>query len=331
MTYRVGKKYFIFFFRSQSYLCCKILLQMNYQEVIDRIYREVLPYCGQGKVADYIPALAGVAPEQFGIALATLDGEVVGCGDYQTDFSVQSISKVFTLAMAYSRMGNQLWQHVGREPSGTPFNSLVQLEHERGIPRNPLINAGALVVTDKLMELFPRPKEAILDFVRELVGHDDVYYDKEVAESEYRHGSRNLALGHFIKSFGNIRNDVDRLMDIYCHQCSLSMNCVDLARSFLFLANHGVNPHNGKEILTVSQSKRLNALLMMCGFYDESGDFAFRVGLPGKSGVGGGIVAIIPGNLSIAVWSPELNRYGNSLMGIEALERFTTEIGISVF
>ena len=304
---------------------------MDYKEVIENIYQEVKPFFGRGKVANYIPALAHVDPHQYGIAIATLDGEIIGTGDYLTKFSIQSISKVFTLSMVVRHLGSDLWQYVGREPSGTPFNSLVQLGHEQGIPRNPFINAGALVVTDKLMDLYPRPKEAILQFIREVAGNDDIYYDKNVASSEFEHASRNKALGHFMKSFGNIRNDVDSLVDVYCHQCSIAMNCVDLAKSFLFLANHGTNPYNQEEILTVSRSKRLSALMLTCGFYDESGDFAFRVGMPGKSGVGGGVVAIIPGKLSIAVWSPELNRHGNSYMGIETLERFTTNIGISIF
>jgi len=304
---------------------------MDYRQVIENIYQEVKPLFGQGKVADYIPALANVNPRQYGIAIATLEGEVIGTGDYTTKFSIQSISKVFTLAMVVRHLGSELWQYVGREPSGTPFNSLIQLEHEQGIPRNPFINAGALVVTDKLMDLYPRPKEAILEFVRNMAGNDDIYYEKTVARSEMEHASRNKALGHFMKSFGNIQHDVDALVDVYCHQCSIAMNCVDLAKSFLFLANHGVNPHNQEQVLSISRSKRLSALMLTCGFYDESGDFAFRVGMPGKSGVGGGVVANISGKLSIAVWSLALNTHGNSFMGIETLERFTTNIGISIF
>lgn len=303
----------------------------DYQKVIDRIYREVLPFQGRGKVADYIPALAEVNPRQFGIAVQTLFGDTVTQGDAKTGFSIQSISKVFTFAMVLRHVGEDIFKSVGREPSGNPFNSLVQLEHERGIPRNPFINAGALVVTDRLMELYPRPKEAILDFVRELCGNDDIYYDREVAKSERKHADRNLALAYFMKSFGNIHNDVEQLIDVYCHQCSIAMNCVDLAKSFMFLANRGINPADGKRILTGSQAKRLGAMMATCGFYDESGDFAFRVGLPGKSGVGGGIVAYLPERLSIAVWGPELDVHGNSLMGIEALERFTTDISTSIF
>lgn len=302
-----------------------------YKKVIDRIYDEVVPFFGKGKVADYIPALANVDPAQFGIAIQTLDGDTVARGDASTRFSIQSISKVFTFAMVVSHIGKDIWKSVGREPSGNPFNSLVQLEHEKGIPRNPFINAGALVVTDRLMDLYPRPKEAILDFVRKLCGSDDIYYDREVARSERANADRNMALAYFMKSFGNIHNDVETLIDVYCHQCSISMSCEDLAKSFLFLANRGVNPADGHRILTESQAKRLGAVMATCGFYDESGDFAFRVGLPGKSGVGGGIAAYLPEKMSIAVWGPELDSYGNSLMGIEALERFTTEISTSIF
>ena len=286
---------------------------------------------GNGKVANYIPALAKVDPKQYGIAVVTVDGQLIGAGDYQKKFSIQSISKVFTLAMVMRHMGSDLWRYVGREPSGSPFNSLVQLEHEHGIPRNPFINAGALVVTDKLMSLYDRPKESILRFVRDVADSEDIYFDNEMARSEQEHASRNLALGYFMKSFGNIENNVDSLIDVYCNQCSITMTCEELARSFMFLANHGINPYRHDRILSISRSKRLNALMLTCGFYDESGDFAFRVGMPGKSGVGGGVVAIIPGRLSIAVWSPELDKHGNSFMGIETLERFTTDIGISIF
>lgn len=304
---------------------------MDYQSVIDRIRDEVRELWGQGRVADYIPALAKVDPRQFGIAVATLDGHEYSTGDAQECFSIQSISKVFTLAMVTRHVGDDIWDAVGREPSGNPFNSLVQLEYEQGKPRNPFINAGALVVTDRLISLYPHPKDAMLEFVRSLCGNDDIYYDKEIARSERLNADRNMSLAYLMKSFGNIRSDVDTLLDVYCHQCAISMSCVDLARAFLFLSNRGVNPFNGKQVLTVSQAKRLGALMLTCGFYDESGDFAFRAGLPGKSGVGGGIAAYIPGNLAVTVWSPELNRHGNSLVGMAALEHFTTDIGNSIF
>ena len=304
---------------------------MDYQKVIDGIHSGLQGLRGEGRVADYIPALAKVDPKRFGIAVATLDGQEYMTGDAQVCFSIQSISKVFTLAMVTRRIGDEIWKAVGREPSGNPFNSLVQLEYEQGMPRNPFINAGALVVTDRLISLYPHPKDTMIEFVRELCANDDIYYDKEIARSERLNADRNMALAYFMKSFGNIENDVETLLDVYCHQCAISMSCTDLARAFLFLSNRGINPFNGEQILTVSQAKRLGALMLTCGFYDESGDFAFRVGLPGKSGVGGGIAAYIPGNLAITVWSPGLNRHGNSLIGMAALEHFTTDIGNSIF
>lgn len=304
---------------------------MDYGKVITAIYDEMKSYWGQGKVAGYIPALSKVDPRQYGIAVRTMEGDSFQVGDANVCFSIQSISKVFALAMVMRILGDEVWKYVGREPSGTPFNSLVQLEYEHGIPRNPFINAGALVITDRLMSLYKHPKDAILGFVRGICGNDDIYYDKHIAQSEREHADRNLALGHLMKSFGNIVNDVEDVVDVYCHQCAISMNCIDLSHAFLFLANRGVNPFNQETILSVSRSKRLGALMLTCGFYDESGDFAFRAGLPGKSGVGGGVIAYIPGSLSIAVWSPELNEHGNSLIGMETLERFTTDIGISIF
>jgi glutaminase len=303
----------------------------NYSHILQNIRQAVQPLFGQGKVADYIPMLRDVDPRKFGIALVTLDGEEHVIGDADEKFSIQSISKVFPLTMAFAKTGDALWKRVGMEPSGNPFNSLVQLEYEKGIPRNPFINAGALVVTDVLLSLFPNPKSSLLDFVRKISGIDDIYYDYDVARSERETGFTNAALVNYLKSFRNIENHVDDVLDIYFHQCSISMSCRELAKSFLFLANHGVIPRIDKRVLTVSQAKRINAIMLTCGFYDQAGEFAFRVGMPGKSGVGGGIVAVIPNELAIAVWSPELNEYGNSLAGVEALELFTTMTGKSIF
>lgn len=304
---------------------------VDYQKIIENIHAEVKQYFSMGKQASYIPALAEVNPRQYGIAVVTVDGDVFTVGDAEVPFSIQSISKVFALALTQRKMGDELWDFVGREPSGSPFNSLIQLENELGKPRNPFINAGAMVVTDKLMSLYDDPNEELLNFVRLLSGSERVNYDEEVARSEKDTSYRNRALANFMKSFGNVQGDINQLIDIYCNQCSLSMNCVELAHSFIFLANRGVNPLTGTKILTPSKSKRLNALMLTCGLYDESGNFAYRVGMPGKSGVGGGIVAVIPGKLSIAVWSPKLNEHGNSVIGVETLERFTTDIGESIF
>ena len=317
---------------------------LNLETIVSNIYKRYREGIGQGKVADNIPTLSTVNPDQFAISVATVDGFQYNIGDYTTGFSIQSISKVFTLAMLSSLMGDDIWKYVGREPSGNSFNSLVQLEYEKGIPRNPFINAGAIVITDRLLNYSKnensqvtglstrgRAKESILNFVKELAGSDDIEYDKITAQSEILTAERNFALAHLMKSFGNIDNSVNDVINTYCHQCSITMNTQQLAAAFLFLANGGINPLTGKEVIGKRNTKRINALMMTCGLYNESGDFAYRVGLPGKSGVGGGIVAVIPGKLSIAVWSPELNANGNSCRGIMALEDFTTDLGISVF
>jgi len=306
-------------------------MNIDYQSCITEIYQETRSLIGQGKVANYIPALAEVNPDRFGIAIATLSGEIYKIGDADIDFSIQSISKVFLFARVFKVLGDELWNRVDREPSGTAFNSLVQLESENGIPRNPFINAGALVATDCLLSFCKSPVEDMLSFVRNLADNKKIHYDSRVVTSERDNGFRNAALVNFMKSFGNIHNDVNAVLDSYFHQCGIMMNCVNLAKSFLFLVNGGVNPFNNEQILNKSQTKRANALMQTCGFYDESGEFAFCVGLPGKSGVGGGITAVIPGLLSICVWSPELNGHGNSLVGMKALELFTTKTGISIF
>lgn len=304
---------------------------MNYQQIIDEIYEEVKSLIGKGKVADYIPALAKVDPNEFAITVVDLNGNIFHVGNHLQKFSIQSISKVYTFSVAFSNLGDSIWQRVGREPSGNPFNSLVQLEKENGIPRNPFINAGALVITDMLFDVVKEPRADILEFINKLAGISTISFDKEVAFSERENGFRNAALVNFLRSHDNINNAIEEVLNLYFCHCSITMNTMELAKSFLFLANGGINPANGERILTLSQTKRLNALMMTCGAYDEAGDFAFRVGLPGKSGVGGGIAAIIPGELAIAVWGPALNSKGNSLVGVQALELFTTKTGKSVF
>ena len=304
---------------------------MNYQQILEDIAREVAPLAGVGKVASYIPELAGVSPKYFGMALLTLDGQLFATGDASVRFSIQSISKIFSLTMAIQSQGEQIFERVGKEPSGNPFNSLVQLEYEQGIPRNPFINAGALVITDILLEQVPNARLAVLDFVRKLAACQELQYDAAVAASEQATGFTNAALAYFLKSQGNLHQDVAAVLDAYFHYCSLSMSCVELARASLFLANYGSLPDTGERLLTISQTKRLNSILLTCGFYDEAGEFAFRVGLPGKSGVGGGIIAALPGRWSVAVWSPEINRFGNSVQGMKALELLTTLTGESIF
>ena len=304
---------------------------MDYAEVLQQIAHELKPVIGQGQVASYIPELASVSPRHFGMAVVTITGEVHAVGDARHAFSIQSISKLFTLVMALQLEGENVWTRVGREPSGTPFNSLVQLEAEKGKPRNPFINPGALVCTDILCTRFATPENAVVEFLRPLCGNREVHYDRAVATSERRTSHRNAAMAHLMKSFGNLANSVGEVLDAYCRHCAIEMSCVELARAVAFLAHGGINPADGRAILDPSLTKRLNALMLTCGTYDAAGDFAFRVGLPAKSGVGGGIVAVMPGECGICVWSPGLEPSGNSLAGSLALERFTTLTGRSIF
>jgi len=303
---------------------------MDLQALLDDIARESAPLGAQGKVADYIPALAAVDPAQFGIALATVEGPVLGSGDWRTPFSIQSVSKAFSLALVLARDGEALWKRVGREPSGNPFNSLVQLEYEKGIPRNPFINAGALILVDRLLSLSGDSFDTLRAFLREESGNAMLDLDPEVAASEAAHGHRNAALAHFMASCGNLENPVEAVLDHYFRQCSLRMSCADLAQAGRFLASHGLRT-DGSRLLSRSEAKRINAIMLTCGTYDAAGDFAYRVGLPGKSGVGGGILAVLPGRGTLCVWSPALDVHGNSVAGVAALDRFTTRTGWSVF
>jgi len=303
----------------------------DYQGIIDRIYKEVQPLLGTGKVADYIPALAEKDNMKFGMVVKLLDGTTFSVGDADEQFSIQSISKVLSLTMVVNQDNDFLKTRCGKEPSGTPFNSLVQLEYENGIPRNPFINAGALVTTDQMYTNLNNPKKDFLKFVRKVAGDKDIDYNEKIAHSEAATGHRNAALVNLMKDFNNIDNSVEEVLDTYFHQCSIEMNCEQLCDSFSFLTNHGVNPKTGERILSVRRAKRINAIMLTCGTYDAVGDVAYRVGLPAKSGVGGGIVAVVPGELTVAVWSPGLDKKGNSLAGIKALELFTTYAENSIF
>ncbi len=305
---------------------------MDYNVILKEIKSEIQAFLKEGKLPDYIPMLKDVDENGFAMSLITVDGDEYHIGCSEKAFSIQSISKVFTFTIALEKYGKELYKRVGHEPSGNPFNSLVQLEYEKGIPRNPFINAGAIVTTDSLVSLYGSNSfETILEFIKKASNCPSLNFDEEIFNSELSHGFRNFALINMMKSFDNIKNDIDLVIKTYFKQCSIMMNTRQLARSMLFLANHGINPLTKEVIITAPQAKRINSLMLTCGHYDASGDFAFKVGLPGKSGVGGGIVAIVPKKMAICVYSPKLNSQGNSLVGTKALELFTTKTGFSIF
>jgi len=308
-----------------------MFVTMNFNTLIEKIYNEVKKEADKGKVASYIPELLSVNHDSFGVYITSIDKKGFGVGNCNDKFSIQSIAKVITLSLAYSIVGEAIWKRLDVEPSGTSYNSLIQLEADKGVPRNPFINAGALVIVDILISNLKAPKEEFLSYIRELSNNKTIDYSSTIAASEKAAGYRNVALCNFIKSFNNIENDPSDVLDLYFDICSIEVTCKELSELFLFLANNGENLFNAKEVINISQSKRINAIMQTCGFYDESGEFAFRVGLPGKSGVGGGIVAVHPSQYVIAVWSPRLNEKGNSYKGMQFLERFTTESQLSIF
>ncbi|WP_295635250.1 glutaminase [Novosphingobium sp.] len=301
--------------------------------VVTKVCLEISEQTDRGVPADYIVPLGRVDPQRFGIAVATADGALHVGGDADVSFSIQSISKVFSLTLALGRIGDQLWNRVGREPSGAAFNSIVQLENDRGVPRNPFVNAGAMVVSDVILA-GRRPREAIgeiLQFVRSLAESDAIYVDQRVAQAELETAYRNAALANYLRAFGNLTNPVDHLLGVYAHHCAIAMTCRQLALAGRFLMAQGCDPRTQKRVVPAKRARRINALMMTCGHYNQSGEFAYRVGLPGKSGVGGGILAIAPSCASIAVWSPGLNEHGNSVLGTRALESLVRQTGWSVF
>ena len=304
--------------------------KVQLQHIVDEIAAQATHLYGQGKVANYIPALGRVQPRQFGLSIALVDGSCVSAGSYNTAFSIQSISKLFTFVLALKMAGDEVWQRVGREPSGAAFNSMVQLETERGIPRNPFINAGALVITDMLTTRFAHLDIALLGALRRLSDCPDLNWDMQTAKSERETAHRNMAMAYFMKSYGNFVNEPDLVLDNYCRQCAIEMSCAQLAQATMFLANGGLDIGGQREqFLSADDARRVNALLLTCGAYDAAGDFAYRIGLPVKTGVGGGIVAVVPKVGTVAVWSPELDAKGNSVLGAFALEQLVQRTGWS--
>ncbi|MEX1002371.1 MAG: glutaminase [Crocinitomicaceae bacterium] len=304
---------------------------MNCQPTINEVFEEISKGESQGEVASYIPELGKVDPEKLGVCVTTVDGRQFVAGDSQEKFSIQSIAKVLALSLAFDLVDDEIWKRLGVEPAGTAFNSLVHLESEEGIPRNPLINSGALVVCDILCSKLTSPKEELIAYIRKVANNNEIDYSDQIAQSEKLQGYRNYALINFLKSFDNIHNEVDTVLEFYFQLCSIEMSCAELSKCFAFLANQGRHPETGETILSERKTERINAIMQTCGFYDEAGEFAYRVGLPGKSGVGGGIVAIRPDEYAIAVWSPRLNEKGNSYRGMKFLEMFTTLTEGSIF
>lgn len=272
--------------------------------------------------------------DQFGIAVFTRDGEMAAAGNAGVAFPIQSISKLFALEVALAGLGEALWDRVGREPSGDPFNSIIDLERMKGIPRNPFINAGALVVCDALVSMATRRKSVqVVDFVQTMLDGQKIDLDEGVAGSGRTGGHLNRSLMSMAKHHDNLDNDLDAVMDAYATQCAIRLDARGLARAGRFLMHDdaGEGPDDDRGVAAAKRARRIMALMMLCGQYDGSGEFAYRVGLPAKSGVGGGILAIAPHRASIAVFSPALDPMGNSWLGTLGLEMLTDRTDWSVF
>jgi glutaminase len=306
----------------------------------EELEREVHNLCRElnsaedwGKVSELVPELAEVDVNQFGLAVVTREGQIVTGGVAEQPFSIQSISKVFSLTLALDWFGEKVWERVGREPSGDPYNSIVDLERHEGKPRNPFINAGALVVVDMLLER--KRAQNMPDFVHEflerMIGESNFGVDESVWKSEQASSFTNRALANLAKGYGNLHHDVDEVMTVYLRQCAIALSCRQLALAGRYLMLEKVDEPSGVQLEDALRARRVSALMLTCGQYDGSGDFAYRVGLPAKSGVGGGILAIVPNKAAIAAWSPGLDENGNSLLGTIALERLVERMDWSVF
>ncbi len=285
----------------------------------------------RGSVASYIPELASVPASRFGCVIADCHGVAASIGDDAIPFSLQSLTKVFAIVLSLNIGGHEIWQRVGKEPSGTPFNFLAQLEAEAGVPRNPFINAGALVVTDYLMGKGPRDAASMVrDYLRICAGSNAIAINDDVARSELASAHKNRAIANLLYLHGVITNDPEAVLACYCRQCAISANLRDVTAAFLPFALGGYAPAAAETVMSRMTARRVNALMMTCGLYDAVGSFAFRVGLPAKSGVGGGVLAVVPGKAAIGTWSPGLDRFGNSLIGVYAMEEIVRMLDFSL-
>ena len=305
-------------------------------EVVDEV-RKAAPGIYDQAVADAeendnsLPRKADF--EKFGIAVYTRTGELVSAGNAGIGFPIQSISKVFALEVALEAIGEKLWKRIGREPSGDPFNSIIDLERDEGIPRNPFINAGALVVCDILVGIGGKagPNRHVVRLLENLLEDTSLDFDEKIMESDRTGGDLNRSLMFMASHYGNLHHPVDKVMDAYVHQCAVTLDCRGLAKAGRFLMLDDPDDADDVTVAAARRARRILAVMMLCGQYDGSGDFAYRVGLPAKSGVGGGILAIAPHRASVAVWSAALDPMGNSWLGTLGLELLARKTDWSVF
>ncbi|WIV13858.1 glutaminase A [Proteiniborus sp. MB09-C3] len=303
-------------------------------DLLSKIIEKNRHLTSKGKVASYIPALERVNPEYLGICIADMKGKLHLAGDYGQKFTLQSISKTISLMLAIIDNGTEkVFNKVGMEPTGDAFNSIVKLEIiSPSKPLNPMINAGAIAVASLIKGEGPEEKfNRLLALFRKICQNEKLGINKEVYLSEKETGNRNRALAYFMKDVGIIDGDVEDVLDVYFRQCSIEVDCVDVARIGLFLANNGVVLETGERIAEEKVAKTIKTFMVTCGMYNASGEFAINVGIPAKSGVGGGIMAAVPLRMGIGVFSPALDEKGNSIAGYGLLKDLSEELDLSFF
>jgi glutaminase len=287
-----------------------------------------------GKVADYIPALGKANPNDLSIAIHYPDGRCISAGDIEKKITLQSISKVISLALVLMDRGpDYVFKRVGMEPTGDPFNSIAKLETMTPAkPLNPMINAGALVVTHMIKGNSVEERlQRLLSFIQEMANDSTVSYCEEVARSEFETAHLNRALCYFLKQHKIIDEDIEQLMELYTKQCAIEMNCLDLARIGVVFAMDGVDPLSGKQIMPIDVARICKTFMVTCGMYNASGEFAIKIGIPAKSGVSGGIMGAVPERFGIGIFGPALDEKGNSIAGIKLLELLSKNYSLSMF
>lgn len=304
------------------------------KRILDKIVEDNRKWTKEGEVATYIPELAKADREALGICVTTLDGEEYYAGDYKTKFTIQSISKVITLMLAiYDNGKDYVFSRIGMEPTETAFNSIMNLENNKQKkPLNPMINAGAIATVSLVNgETAEEKFERILKFTKKITGNDEIQVNEDIYRSEKSTGDRNRSLAYFMKGMGIMEGNVEDVLDVYFRQCSMEVTCRDIARIGSMLANDGVLPWNNERVMSREVTRIIKTIMVTCGMYDESGNFAVHIGIPAKSGVGGGIMAAVPRRMGIGVIGPALDSKGNSIGGIKLLESLSHEMDLSIF
>lgn len=304
------------------------------QNLLTEIYNVSKELTTEGNVATYIPELGKADPDELGIVLMETGGRIYRAGSYDKKFTLQSVSKPISLIQAIMDVGEEeVFSRVGMEPTGDPFNSMVRLEtFTLGKPLNPMINAGAITVSSLIKGINNEEKiSRLLSLVRKMSRNEHIGFNEDVYLSEKETGHRNRSMAYFLKDTGVIEGDIEDILEVYFKQCSIEIDCEDLARMGCLIANNGLDPESNEQIIPPRIARIAKTLMVTCGMYDESGEFAVNVGIPAKSGVGGGIMCAVPNRFGIGVYGPALDKKGNSIAGVDALNRLSEELKLSIF